>query len=644
MAFDFKTNRSQLAQSERAHVAQDTVSATSRWWPRMTAGLQKSAGNASSWLPIGGPLVLILCTLALWGTSLSSINVDNITDYGLVSALPLSFFVALGLLTVSFCMVLHRRQTPGLMLLLHVLVLILILHGTLTQLYEAPRYSWTYKHIGVTSYIQSTGGVDTTIDDPYQNWPGFFALSAFFNGIAGFVSTLSYAIWAQLFFNLLYLGPLLLILKSCTGDRRLIWLGVWFFYLTNWIGQDYFSPQAMSFFFYLVILGVCLTWFKVLTSPSDHAVRRWSALARLAALFNRIVNRPATGDTPETVSRPIERVGVMAIVILSFFVIVASHQLTPYMIIASVLLLVVFRRSSTRALPALMIVLLMTWIAYVAVPYLKNHNIWYESFGLLSSNLEQSLTDVSRSSPGHTFTVFASRALTAFVWGLALLGGIRRLRKGYWDLSIALLALAPFPIAALQSYGGEILFRIYLFSLPGMVFFSAALLYPSPNSGTSWRTTAITVLVSGALLSGFFFAYYGQERMNRFTVNELDGAQYLSYTAPPGSLLLQATFDFPERFQANYNQYRYPTLTELDLINKNDGTFNIDHIVDYMNRHRDPAAYLILSRSQKEHAELMSLLPAGSLERLEEAVAHSEYFRLIFSNADVRIYVLAASG
>lgn len=641
MSGNIRTNRDGLAQSGKAYAAQDRVSAVARRWPRITATFHASAESISSWMPVGGPLALVLCAMVLWSASLSTINPRNITDYGLISALPLSFFVALSLLTVSFCVVVHQRQVPAPVLFLHVVALIVIIHGTLALVYQAPRYSWTYKHIGVTSYIQRHGSIDPSLDDPYHHWAGFFALSALFNEIAGFDSALSYAIWAQVFFNLLYLGALLLIFKSCTSDQRLIWLGVWFFYLTNWIGQDYFAPQAMSYFFHLVILGVCLTWFKVLASPSEHPVRRWPVLAPLAAWIHKIVSHAAPSGAPDKVSRPIQRIGVMMIVILSFFIIVSSHQLTPYMTIASVLVLVAFRRSSTRTLPVLMGVLLMTWITYMATAYLSRHNIWYDSFGLLSSNVENSLTDVSRSSPGHTFTVFTTRALTALVWGLALLGGIRRLRKGYWDLSIALLAFAPFPISALQSYGGEILFRIYLFSLPGMAFFAAALLYPSPDSSRSWRTTAVTVLVSCALLAGFSFAYYGQERMNRFTKNELDAAQYLYQIAPPGSLVLQATFNFPSRFRVNYDQYQYPTLTELDLINKHNGTFNIDHIVNYMDRHKYPAAYLVLSRSQKEHAELMSLLPVGTLEKLEEAAIQSEHFQLIFANADARIFTLA---
>ena len=97
----------------------------------------------------------------------------------------------------------------------------------------------------------------------YHNWPGFFALGALLTEVAGFNSALSFASWAPLFFNLIDLGALLLILRACTTDRRLIWLSVWFFYLTNWVGQDYFSPQGLNFFFYLVIMAILLQWFKM---------------------------------------------------------------------------------------------------------------------------------------------------------------------------------------------------------------------------------------------------------------------------------------------------------------------------------------------------------------------------------------------
>ncbi len=101
-------------------------------------------------------------------------------------------------------------------------------------------------------------------------------------------SPLSYAAWGPVFFNLLWLPALLFIFHTATEDRRLSWLAVWFFYLGNWIGQDYFSPQALAYFLYLVVLAICLAWFRAArpdqTSPSSGLQRRWAVLRdRLAA-------------------------------------------------------------------------------------------------------------------------------------------------------------------------------------------------------------------------------------------------------------------------------------------------------------------------------------------------------------------------
>ena len=44
-------------------------------------------------------------------------------------------------------------------------------------------------------------------------------------------------------------------------DGRAVWAGVWIFFATNWVGQDYFSPQGLVYALYLVVLAILLTWF-----------------------------------------------------------------------------------------------------------------------------------------------------------------------------------------------------------------------------------------------------------------------------------------------------------------------------------------------------------------------------------------------
>ena len=48
---------------------------------------------------------------------------------------------------------------------------------------------------------------------------------------------------------------MLLIFRALTDDRRLVWLAVWVYTCANWVGQDYFSPQAFSYFMYLTLIS-----------------------------------------------------------------------------------------------------------------------------------------------------------------------------------------------------------------------------------------------------------------------------------------------------------------------------------------------------------------------------------------------------
>ncbi len=614
---------------------------------RAMVGASEDKGS-QRWVS-GAALALALVALGLWALSLQTVDLARLNDYGLVSVLPPAYFAALGLLIVGFSLSLRNRQVPTAVMLVQLVVLIVILHGTAAWINETPRYAWVYKHIGVTSYIQRYGSVDPSID-AYHNWPGFFAVSAFFTDLAGFESPLQYALWAQVFFNLLYLGPLLLILKACTTDRRLVWLGVWFFYLANWVGQDYFAPQALGYFFHLVILGICLTWFTSGAAAEVSDGLRWPRLVQpLAGLYNRLVACTEVDDAPAIKTSSLHYVSVMVVLILGYGAVVASHQLTPFMTVAAVTALVMFKRCSARYLPILMGVMLSAWLFYVAIPFLSDYTHWYSSFGDVSANVVGSVHNIQDSSVGRTFVAWSARLLTVGVWGLGMLGVAWRWRHGYKDLSMALLALAPFPMIAAQSYGTEMAFRIFLFSLPGMVFFVAALLYPRPTAGTSPLTTVLVGLTSGVLLTGFCFAHYGDERMNYFTQDELDGVRYLYQTAPPGSLIVSLTYNFPYSFAANYNQFTAFSLAARPEFSARSfdtsaefagdvGAYRLDEVTRFLVYAQKPSAYLVLSQSQEEHAELYGLLPKGWLDTLRQSLKVATNYQVVYEATNMQIY------
>jgi len=129
--------------------------------------------------------IALIGAAILWALSLPGLDMRQMNDLGLVSVLPPVYFAALALLSASFALAVNSRKTPGWLLFLHVVLLILIIHGTPALTYETLRYGWAWNHVGVTDYILKFGRVDPNITYEsglkiYHNWPGFFALGALF--------------------------------------------------------------------------------------------------------------------------------------------------------------------------------------------------------------------------------------------------------------------------------------------------------------------------------------------------------------------------------------------------------------------------------------------------------------------------------
>ncbi len=611
--------------------------------------LTRSQERASSfagqqvWLSLW-PLLFTGYAVLVWQRSLSRVDVRLMNDLGLVSVLPPATFVALGILLATFSLSLWHRQVPLLVVLIQVVVLAFMLFGLPSIVEDTPRFAVSWRHVGVTEYITRTHQADPTID-AYFNWPGFFILSAFATELAGLPNAMAFLRWAPVFSNLLYMGPLVMIFSAVTGDRRLIWLGVWFFYLANWIGQDYFSPQGLNYFLSLVIIGILVRWFKVGHAKNRRKHRWGMPVARLAPMVNWLSNWLAPIDAPNLPMRPWQRAGLLVIALLVFAVIVPSHQLTPFATLVGVTALVAFNRCTVRGLPLLMGIILATWVVFMAEAYLAGHlQALTAPVGKVDTALATNVTDRVQGSPQHVLVVYMRMVLSVSVWGLAALGVLRSIRRGYWDLTYALLAACPFPLLILQSYGGEMLLRVYLFALPFMAFFAAALFYTAPNAGTSFLTPVLTTIVSMALLAACLITRYGNERMDYFTTEEVAGVERLYSVAEPGALLLVGSSSLPWKTK-DYEKYDYVSISH--IFKKAGVRFTGVEIeaVDRLARRKEyPSAFLIITRSQKAGADLLGELPPGSLDRLEQSADRSPGFELIYTNRDAKIYRLVQSG
>jgi hypothetical protein len=637
-------------------------------------------------------IALPLLSVSLWVWSLSSIETHKIADIGLIASLPLLFFAALMVLSISFGFLMLLNPASSWLWVLHVGLLILILHGTLPILYEVPRFPWTYKHIGVTSYIQLHQSINPRID-AYHNWPGFFALSALWTEALGFKSALEFAKWGQLAFNFLYIGPLLLLFGALSRSRQAIWLAVWFFFLTSWVSQDYFAPQALNFYLFVIVAGVSLNWLG-----HNPQVRLRKARANTAissqSISNKSISNKSISDQPvtaQTERRPnpyfalmrqaiisdqagletstMQRYGLVGLMVLAFAVIVSSHQLTPFMLLAGLTALALWRRSRYPWLLVLLGVFVVLWGLTFAKGYTSGQSEWYATLGQFLQNLSANTTETLEESSGRVTASLLIKTFVLCVWGLAALGGVQQMRRGIVPLRAMLLAVAPFPLILLNSYGGEMLLRIYFFSLPFMsilitgglplhdpVLESAdqadttdpsvpALTFSRPvmvlrRPVNSWRIVPITAMLSLGLVIGFLSTYTAKEKFYRVPPEEVSVLSELYRTAPPQSMLILLNdLSLPLRIAGNYEQFDHlpwiDTSTERD-VELNQGSLN-DMFDELQNRKR-PMAYLILSASQRDFFAENNILRRGSYERFRAILARSKTWSLEWHRGDTEVY------
>ncbi len=611
-----------------------------------TAPLFWAQGADAASRLVGAALVILpVAAAALWLVSLQGINLREMNDLGLVSILPPLFYISVLLLIGSFVLNLAQPRVALGPVLLQTVILILILYGTPMLIEPTPRIHVTWRHAGFSEYIIRRGSVAPTLES-YFNWPGFFSLAAFLTEASGLQDPIELTTWASVFFNLIYLAPLVLIWRAAVPYAKQIWVAVWLFYVSNWLGQDHFAPQALNFFFYLLIVGILLYAFRVTNPRLQLSVPGGTSIAQRSVGFvNRLLAIPfAPGGLPpgpgQTIGRP-ARVGLLVVVLLVFTAMVTSHQLSPFFTLATVTCLVLLNLVSLRGLPLIMVGILATWISFMTVPFLAGHtDMLVGNVGRVDEIVSANLLGRLQGSPEHLFVVNSRIVLTGAFAVMALLGGLRRIRHGYWDLAMAVLAVVPFSLLVLQSYGGEMLLRAYLFALPGLVFFAAAMVLPDALVKFRWWTPLLVGVLLGTLAAGFFIARYGNERMDYFTEDEVAALDYVYQVAPRDALLATASPFAPYRNQ-DLEKYRYRALEGRLFYG------DVNHIEElahetavYLQERRGPAAYLILTRSQQAHAELFNGLPPGAWERLENAFAASNEFEQVFANPDAQVFLL----
>ena len=604
-----------------------------------------STGWVSRWLPD----LLLPASVALWAYGVSTTDATKLGDYGLPPLLPPVFYAGIALLVISATVELLKSRLSPRRMALHVTALVVMLYGTAPLVYQAGRYGWLYKTIGVVQYVNAHGQLNPQIDI-YQNWPGFFALAAWFDKIAGVSSPLAYAKWAQLVFELAALPLLYIIYDALALTYKQRWVALMLYAASNWVGQDYFSPQALGTILSLGIMALAM---------------RWLSAGNFAGVTKRAGER--AGREHPGIKRLAKRTQLAAAATLAllFLVLTFTHELSPYLLLVQLGVLMVPRLLRPRWLPfALAAIALGYFIPHFT--FVNNHFGILASIGNFFGNVAPPSSATNYIAPPHSEKVIedCQRVLSLSMWALALVGAWIRRRSRRTVLTLLILAFSPFLLLGLVAYGNEGILRVYLFSLPWTAALVASAVAPVPRlekqiqSGEllrgrpQARSRKITprrlvdwlgVPVAMAFtLTLFFPSFFGDDSYNVMPQSEVTAMTTLQQIYPSGPIY-SATGNGAQQDTARYNEFGYLTifggiLPPGTLAKPNIAT-TIEQAADQYTGWQTPA-YVVVTPSMRAYSRAYGLTYPESFTILLNSLARSRDWKLIMKGDGTYIYEL----
>jgi O-antigen/teichoic acid export membrane protein len=587
-------------------------------------------GAALAWM-------LFLSGLALYWLPLRHVDIARMDGYGLVSVLPVATFVGGGLLVVAFMFTLWLRRPYRALLLLQLVAIIVSLHGLAPALEPYARPPTAWQHSGFVEYITRTGGADYALDARFS-WPGFFALIAFVTKIAGIHNLEPILHWAPVTSQLLYLAPMYLILRVMRANWRAQWLAAWLFAAADWVGQDYFSPQGFGYLLYLLFIGILLNWFRPQSRPA--------ALVATGGRLRSFLRGPhAAGERPIADASVGERTVMMFLLVVIFAVTTASHQLTPFLILFVCGALVLVRRSTARGLPILLGVMVASWVSFMTTAYWAGHvNDLFSGVGALLSNLTGGVARRVSKGSESLATVQTGRILIAgIVMVVAALGLLRRRLRRIDDRVALVLLVVPFLAAGLQSYGGEIALRVYLFVIPGACILAAYLFFPTTFTAPRRTLAVLTATGCGLMIAGgFLFVRFGNENFEQVRPSDVKAFDAMLRETPHNTINVVWLADpqddagyFPMMpWGARDMEHFDYTAIRAPLDPSMVGNEALKALLDR------PGGYVVTTRGNEAYNHYNYGLPASYADRMRTSLAATPLLRPVYVNPEAAVYAL----
>jgi hypothetical protein len=539
----------------------------------------------------------------------------SLDSLGIVSSLPIGYYVGMLGLLVAGAVAMTDRKRGVWLLLGYAFVFAYVIWLTPLVVEGTARFRTSYTNLGYVDPILRGDGL-VPGHFLYHNWP-LFPLS-----MAALIElthepSLTVLAWYPIGMVLAYAGAvvgLVAILGRRFYPRASLLIGcavaAWSYFVFNWTGQEYFSPQALAYLMFLILL----------------CVLAWAAVERDGELTPRLT---------------------VAVLVL-FTLIVATHVLTSMMALGVLAALLATRHLHRPTILLTCGLIFIAWQVTIAAPFF----VFYGQHLLTSilgagdffgSNLESRV----RGDTGHLIVTELRIFATAVPFGLAGLVVLLYLRRSpdlratlrrhrlpnlprAVSFPIAVIA-GTFLVAPVSVYGGEMLIRVLFFTLPAL---SALIAF---GMHQRWfRGLMLATLIVMAPLH--LLTHYGNEMLDYVSPGEIAGFNYLSNLAPAnvyGGFPAASTFN-TIRLDAR-NAYLFRNLQPATLADYANPMLHHDWV------HQDWPLYVAVSRGDEADMTLFQNRP-GFIPEVRAFLDQDPDYVKVFSNEDIAIYLWKASA
>jgi hypothetical protein len=379
-----------------------------------------------------------------------------------------------------------------------------------------------------------------------------------------------------------------------------------------------------------------------LVLPVLLATRAMHARDRFRVAVVRWASRDLAGAVPGRPARP-EMALIAALGGIAFVCIVTTHQLTPYMLLLQLAPFVALSWLGRR----------WQWgyvlMAGVALGYLLLNSGALGEDSLFSGF---SLSNAVGIPPGPTSAAqelarAASRAIGFSVWGGAAVAALSYWRRFGQVAVPTAFAVMPLVLVTFQNYGGEALYRVWLFSAPWCGVIIAKRLYDLRRRSTA-GVLAIGLFSFTAFFGSAQATNFGMFPMVEVTSGEISASSWFYDHAPPGTRLVLVMASFPQRLDRHYVDHDggVPAVNEPALADDPqfaDGgldTMTAARLASYVKGGWGPNPYLAISHSMEQMNDYYGVFDAGTLRRLDERLSSSPDWTVAYRNRDAVIFRL----